>query len=488
MKLFNKFITILITFSFVFNAYDLCLATTTQNASDSIATATQSISSSDSITSLSAKKIAAAQSVGLPSIDMPDAQSVDLPTGDITANVDVYAPSAILMEENSGKILYSKNAYEKMYPASTTKIITCLLVLDNCNFSDMVNVSYYAIHSVPATYSIANLVPGESLSVQDLVYALMIGSANDAAFVLAEYIANGGNNYLTDSSQEAKTKFNESIQKFSDMMNAKAREIGCTSTNFVNPNGIHNENHYSTAYDLALIAKYAYKNIALMSIVNTMEYSLPNTDVYTGETRSCKCTNSLLYSGRKTYYEYANGMKTGYTDPAGYCIVATASKNDVDLIVVILKSEFSSYSATSEQYDFTRESDCIRLFNYGFDNYFYTNLASSGDIARTVSIINGEKNTKSLDLIVKDDLKALVSKGEVIDITPNIKFTKFLAPIGKGEVVGSITYTYNGKEYTSDLIAAHDVYSGDNTNLLIGIIGTFVVLLLFVILLSEKKK
>ncbi len=477
MKLFNKFITIFIAFSFVFNSYNLCLATTAPSSSDNNAATAQS-AGSPSIDS---------QSTGLSDLDTPNSQSVGSPTDDVTADVDVYAPSAILMEQNSGRVLYSKNAYEKMYPASTTKIITCLLVLDNCRFSDMVNVSYYAVHSVPATYSIANLIPGEVLSVRDLIYALMIGSANDAAFVLAEYVANGGNNYLIDSSEDAKTKFNESIQKFSDMMNNKAKEIGCTSTNFVNPNGVHNENHYSTAYDLALIAKYAYSNLELMSIVKTMEYSLPSTDKYTGETRVCKCTNSLLYSGRKTYYEYANGMKTGYTDPAGYCIVATASKGDIDLIVVILKSEFSSYSATANQYDFTRESDCIRLFNYGFDNYSYTNFVSSGDVARTVNIINGEPNTKSLDLIVKDDIRALISKDEVIDITPNIKFTKFLAPIAKGDVVGSITYTYNGQKYTSDLIAAHDVYSGDYTNFLIGLIGTFVILLLFVIVLSKKN-
>lgn len=495
MKLFNKFITIFIVFYFAFNSYGLSLAITINDSFD------ESINSSCSITSSSVGVVSSSRltavydstdesinsSQPIASSSVGADTSSDLPNESAPEDVSVYAQGAILMESNSGKILYNKSAYEKMYPASTTKIITALLVLDMCNLSDTVNVSYYAVHSVPATYTIANILPGETFTVKDLLYILMIGSANDAAFVLAEYIANGGNNYLTDSSQEAKTKFNESIQKFSDIMNNKAKEIGCTSTNFVNPNGVHNENHYSTAYDLALIAKYAYKNVNLMNIVNTMEYSLPNTDLYTGETRSFKSTNALLYNGRRTYYEYANGMKTGYTDPAGYCIVATASRGDVDLIVVLLNSEFSSYSATSEQYDFTREADCVRLFNYGFDNYSYINFISSGNVARTVNIINGEKNTKSLDLIVKDDIKELIVKGEVVDITPDIHLTKFFAPIAKGDVVGKITYKYNGQTYTSDLVAAHDVYPEDNINLLIGLIGTFVVLLLFVILLNNKK-
>ena len=142
------------------------------------------------------------------------------------SNLEIYAESCILLNADNKKILYNKNGTEKLYPASTTKIITALLVLDNCNLTDMVNVSYYAVNSVPATYTTIDLVPQESLSVKDLLYVLMIASANDAAFVLAEYIANKGNNYPLDSSNETKIKFNESIKTFSDMMNKKAKEIG----------------------------------------------------------------------------------------------------------------------------------------------------------------------------------------------------------------------------------------------------------------------
>lgn len=403
-------------------------------------------------------------------------------------DIDVSAEGVVLMDADSGKILFSKNAYQKMYPASVTKIMTALLVLDNCKMTDMVNVSYYAIHNVPATYSIANLIPGETFSIKDLLYTLMIGSANDSAFVLAQYVANGGNTYKTDSSQEAKDEFNDDIQKFSDMMNAKAKEIGCTSTNFVNPNGIHNENHYTTPYDLSLIAKFAYQNMNLMRIVNVMSYSLPNTELYTGETRTCNCTNSLLYSNKNAYYPYANGLKTGYTDPAGYCIVATAAKDGVNLIAVVLNAEESTYSTTADKFNITRESDCIKLFNYGFENYVYTNLISSTDVATTINVINGDSDTKSLDLKVREDIKALVLKGEVIDVTPDINITKPLAPIAEGEVVGTITYKYNGDTLSTDLIATHEVKSSNSANILITIFLIFIIFLLIIIMNKREKK
>ena len=403
-------------------------------------------------------------------------------------DLELYAEGCILLNADNKKVLYNKNGTEKLYPASTTKIITGLLVLDNCNLTDMVNVSYFAVNSVPATYTTINLTPGESLSVKDLLYVLMIASANDAAFVLAEYIANKGNNYLLDSSNDAKTKFDDSIKIFSDMMNKKAREIGCTNTNFVNPNGIHNENHYSTAYDMALIGCYAYKNDMLMSIAKQMSYSLPNTEFYTGEIRKCKSTNSLLYENGEYYFPYANGLKTGYTDPAGYCIVASCKKDELNLIVVILNSKVASYTQTNENKYTSREADCIRLFNYGFNCYEYKNLISSESIATSTTIINGNKNSRHLDLIVKDDITALVPKDEMLDITPKITIYKFLAPIAEGEVIGRITYNYNGQTYFSDLIASHDVTSSSYANFIIALFIIFLVLLILVIIVSKRNK
>lgn len=394
---------------------------------------------------------------------------------------NINSKSCILMEQNSGLVLYEKNSSEKLYPASTTKIITALLVLDKCNLSDIVTVSHYAIASVPPTYSVVSLKSGESFTVRSLLYTLMIGSANDSAFALAQYVANGGNNYPIDDSNDAKIAFESSISSFSDMMNNLCKEIGCTSTNFVNPNGIHNENHYSTAYDLALIGKYARNNSTLMDIVKMESFTLPATDIYKEENRTCKCTNHLLYKDSPSYYEYANGLKTGYTDPAGYCIVATAEKDNVNLIAVVLGADNLTDPVTS------REAICKSLFEYGFNNYSYYTLINSGDVATSFTVINGDFDTKSLNLIVKDDIIAFIKTDGFMDVTPNIKLTKFLAPIAKDSVVGNITYNINGKTYSSELLASHDVYSASYMNFVFGLLGSFLILLLLFVILFRKK-
>ena len=403
---------------------------------------------------------------------LDDASSLD---------VDVYADSATLLDVNTGKVLYSKNSAERMYPASTTKLLTAIVVTERCSdLSAKAKVSYYAVHSVPYTYSIANLYANEEFSLRDLLHSLLIASANDSAFVLAEYVANGGNNYSTDSSADAKSKFTSSISVFSEMMNSKAKEIGAINSNFVNPNGIHNENHYSTANDLALIGKYAYNSPIIMKIVGTIEYATPATDLHSEDNRHYKSTNLLLRKDRKFYYEYANGLKTGYTDAAQYCIIASAKKDERSLICVILHSGNANDSVTS------REMDCIRLFDYGFTKYSLSTLSSSGSVSRTLKILNGTKETSDLDVVCKDDLKALIKTGEAIDVTPDVKITKFLAPISKGEVVGTIKYTVDGISYSSDLIAEHDVYSSSYTNFIWILAIAFVFLTLIFILISKK--
>lgn len=394
---------------------------------------------------------------------------------------NINCKACILMEDNSGLVLYEKNSSEKLYPASTTKIVTALLVLDKCDLSEMVTISHYAVSSVPETYSVASLRAGESFTVRSLLYTLMIGSANDSAFALAEYVVNGGNNYLIDDSEEAKIAFDNSISKFSSMMNTLAKDIGCKSTNFVNPNGIHNENHYSTAYDLSLIGKYASKNSILMDIAKIESFSLPATEIYQEENRSCRSTNHLLYKDSPSYYEYATGLKTGYTDPAKFCIVATAKKDDISLVAVVLGADNLTDPITS------REAICKALFEYGFNNYSYYNLINGGDVATSFTIINGDSDTKSLDLIVKDDIMAFIKTDGFLDITPDIKIKKFLAPIAKDAVVGSITYNIDGVNYSSDLLASHDVYSASYMNFILGLLGSFLILLLLFIIIFRKK-
>ena len=196
-------------------------------------------------------------------------------------DISITAQACSLVDVDSGKFLFEKNATEKMYPASTTKLLTAIVVLEKCNdLSQKANVSYYSVHSIPYSYSIANLHEGESFTIDELLHVLLIASANDAAFVLAEYIANNGNNYPVDSNSSSKETFDKSISIFSNMMNEKASSLGCTSSHFVNPNGIHNEDCYTTAHDLALIGKYAYSNSTIRNIVNNLKYELPHTAIF----------------------------------------------------------------------------------------------------------------------------------------------------------------------------------------------------------------
>lgn len=297
-------------------------------------------------------------------------------------NLTTYSPCIVMIEEDTGDVLYDKKAYEKMYPASTTKIMTAILAIENCELSDIATVSYNAVASVPYSYTTAYLQVGEKFTVEDLLYATLIPSANDAANVLAEHI--GG-----------------SIESFATMMNTKAAEIGCTNTNFVNPNGVHNVNHYTTAYDLALIARYAMGLEEFRKIVSTTAFTLPDTDLYTGNTRTFTNSNALIKPDFKDdYYEYATGIKTGYTNASKDCVVASAKKDNVEFIVVVLGA---GYLENGQRQKYV---DCKNLFNFAFDNYTSKYLAlqeekKNSDSINNVLETNNLSDDENSDIISK---------------------------------------------------------------------------------------
>lgn len=406
----------------------------------------------------------------------------DVQTNEQTNNdISINAEACSLLDVDSGKFLFEKNASKKMYPASTTKLLTALVVLDKCSdLTQKANVSYYSVHSIPYSYSIANLHENESFTINELLHALLIASANDAAYVLAEYIANNGNNYPTDSVSSSKAKFDASIETFANMMNEKATSLGCTGSHFVNPNGIHNENCYTTAHDLALIGKSAYNIQTIRDIVDDVKYELPHTSIF-GEDRIFQTTNTLLRKDKKTYYQYANGLKTGYTDSAKSCIIASAKKDNRNLIAVVL-------GGNTGHNDDSRDADCKKLFEYGFNNYSLSQLVSANDVVKHLTILNGTKETNELDVYCNKSLGALIKTGEVLDVTPEININKSLAPIVKGEVIGTIKYTVDGTDYQADLIASHDVYASSYKNILIILLILFITFLFFLILISKPKK
>lgn len=332
-----------------------------------------------------------------------------------TDELKIDAPVALLMDSNTGKILYEKNAYDRMYPASTTKIMTAILALENRDLSHVAKVSYDAIFSVPVGYTNANLQLDEELTMEQLLNVLMIPSANDAANVIAEDI--GG-----------------SVESFASMMNTKAVELGCKDTNFVNSNGVHDENHYSTAYDLALMGRYAMQNEDFRRFVNTVTYTLPVTNKYDKADRVFLNTNSLINEKNKQYYEYATGIKTGYTDAAKNCIVASAKKDDLELICVIMGAENTT--------DSNKFKDCTTLFDFGFENYTYKNLTKKDGVYKVVTPSNASNETKNLNVLFENAINALIEQSSYdTEIVPDVELNNLKAPITKGSVVGKVSYT-----------------------------------------------
>lgn len=275
----------------------------------------------------------------------------------------IYSKSAILIEAQTGKILYEKDMYARKYPASTTKVLTAIIALEMCDLNEKAVASYEAIHSIKSGYAIANIQENESFTIEELVYVMMIHSANEAANVIAEHISG-------------------SVSEFANLMNEKAKQIGCLDSNFVNANGAHDDNHYSTAYDLAMITKYCMKKDKFKEIIMTKECGLPPTDIWNDQPRTFKNTNSLLNSESQYYYPYCIGGKTGFTTPAKNCLISVSNKDGFELISVILHAE------TTEEMLSARYIDTINLFEYGYNNYNKDEIWEEYDLIKSESEIN----------------------------------------------------------------------------------------------------
>ena len=362
-----------------------------------------------------------------------------------TTSLDLSCPNAILIEVETGKILYEKDAYAKVYPASTTKILTAILALENCELNEEVTASYNAIMSVPYDGTTAAIQVGETWAVKDLVDAMMVCSANEAANILAEHI--GGN-----------------IESFASMMNSRAKEIGAKSTNFVNPNGIHDDKHQTTAYDMAIIARYGMLNLPYFrTVAGLTNFSLPKTSIYDKDDRYFINTNRMLVKSSSYYYQYATGIKTGYTSKSLNCIVASAKKDDVELIAVV-------FGATGAQ---NRTKDTIALFEYGFTKMKNQKLALKNSALETLKISGAPYGKEVVKAILSEDvIHTIPVEKNITDYVPKIEITKELkAPITSGELLGTATYNIEGIDYIYNLYASNDVESVMN-NVTAGIVTT----------------
>lgn len=385
-----------------------------------------------------------------------------LQTYTFAAQPSITAKGAILVETSTGRILYEKSSTRQMYPASTTKIMTAILVIENCDLSDIVTVSETALSNIPTGYVTCDIQVGEEISVKDLLYALMVKSANDAAYVLAEHVAG-------------------TVDDFSTMMNAKAKEIGCKETNFVNPNGIHSQRHYSSAYDLYLMAQYGMKNETFRTLVSTTSYTLPATNKHPEADRSFTTTNELINpDSRQNFYSNAIGIKTGFTSQAGNCLVAESSRDGLDFIAVVLNAEDSK----------SRYTDCKALFDYAYDNFTLTKIKEKNTLIDTIEIENGTKETRNLDLLIDETITVINNKSiDMNQIIPEINLNENLtAPIASGDIVGSIKYKVDDIEYSANILAGNDVIPQTDFSIFVLISGTLLLLIAISILGKKKSR
>ena len=378
----------------------------------------------------------------------------------ILANSDepnISSQAVVLMDNKTNKVLYNKNENEKMYPASTTKILTAIITIENANLDDVVTASYDAIMSIPDGYSSANIEIGEQLTVEQLLQLLLVHSANDAANILAEYV--GG-----------------SIDSFVSMMNTKLNELNIQNSHFTNTYGKHDENHYTTAHDLSILMHYCLKNEQFRKIAGSASCAIPSTNKH--QTRLYTSTNELLIPNNKNYYKYLTAGKTGYTSQAGECLVSSAYKDNLELICVVLGSS-------------NRFADTKSLYDYGYSNYSIKDIAVQNQVITQIEVKNGSKDTKNLDLLIKEPISALIKNSEQnTEFTPEITLVdKISAPISENEVLGKVKYEINGVEYTTDLIASHNVEKSKLFDYILYTAITLILLFLcYKFLFSKRKK
>ena len=326
---------------------------------------------------------------------------------------ETLSPSVILMEESTGTILYEKNMDEAHYPASITKIMTTLLALENGNLSDMVTFSDDAINNTEGSGIARDY--GEQMTLEQCLYGVMLESANECAYAVAEHV--GG-----------------TVENFVDMMNAKAKELGCTNTHFANPHGLQDENHYTTAHDMALIAQAAYQNETFRIIIGTKMYTIPPTNKHAEETvlrnhHDMLCT--YHNANRKYLYPYCVGGKTGYTATANSTLVTYAEKDGMTLICVVMNTQSPNQFI-----------DTVNLFDYAFDNFQVLNVAENDtDYSAETTVDNGNlNNIEPFVELDKDAVIVLPKTAEFSDTSSSVEYND-----SDPEIAGSITYTYAGR-------------------------------------------
>ena len=365
--------------------------------------------------------------------------SLMAPAASALEPIEVSARAAIVVDVESDTILYGKNETKTMYPASITKVMTALLALEAVERGDLkldqlITASTAAVTGLDPDGTSAGIVPGEEMTLLDLLYCVMLVSANEACNVVAEAV-------------------DGSVSAFVARMNTRAQELGCVNTRFVNTNGLHDPNHYTTAWDIYLIAKEAMKYETFMTVCNSVAYDVPATNK--SGPRELHTTNSLISNWRILGYLYdgAEGIKTGSTEEAGYCLVSSAVRAGRRLVCVVLGCEGDG----TEIHSF---SDSAKLYDYGFDNFSTKTILTPEELIAEVPVeLSKETNyvvvhpAQEASAILPNDLDPATLE-RTVTLSQEVAY----APIAKGDVLGEITLTYEGRVCaTVPLLAQYDV-------------------------------
>lgn len=328
----------------------------------------------------------------------------------------ISAQKAAVIDVETGQVLYDKHINVKSFPASLTKVLTTIVALEEGELDDVVTVSKRAAYQEGSSIY---LEVGEKLKLEDLLYGIMLASGNDASMAVAEHISG-------------------SIEGFADLMNEKARQMGAVNSNFVNPSGLPDPDHYSTAYDLAMIMRYALKNEVFREITATKHKTIPWSSNDWG--RGLRNHNKLLWS-----YKDITGGKTGYTKAAGRCLLASSLKEEREVVAVVLDDPDDWFDIRS-------------LLDYGHNEYEFKEVVRRGD---SVYNLDWEESLEGdLDLLTEKSIRLLVPRNGKIKMTKSIYLKEELElPIEKGENVGSLSITSNGRTLARiDLIAGKDLH------------------------------
>lgn len=371
-----------------------------------------------------------------------------LPTGaKALEDPAVEAASALLIDVEYNQVLYELNAHEKQSPSDLTKVMTALLALEAVDrgelaLSDMI-AAPQGIHSgLPSNAATQNIRSGEELSLQDLLYCILVASANEACNVIA---------YAVSGSSAA----------FVEKMNQRAAELGMTNTHFTNAHGLYDSEHYSTAWDIWLLAQEAMKNETFRDMVAVTEYIIPATNV--SSERHFYNTNALLsqLNHRSYVYKPAYGIKAASVSETNLCLVSAAEVDGRDLYCVVLGAALTHQPDNS--YKRMNFSETIRLFDWGFDNFSYRTIAESSDPVTQVAVTLSDTDyvlvrpVGSVGALLPNDLDLTQFEEEIILFSESVE-----APVKEGQVLGKLTLSYEGEEYGAlDLVALNDVERSD---------------------------